>query len=243
MPEQIVEPVARVERHQHAGMADDTEQPERADRHEPERHDRAEQTADARGALGLQAEQRDENADRERQHVGRECRQRCLDPLERAQHRYRGGDGAVAIEQGGAENAKGDHAGAFAMLDAEQRHQRQDAALAVVVGAHHDRDVFDRRGDDERPHDQRQHAEHRGRRCLAACPCDRRLEGVERARADVAVDHAKSRQRHGSERPAGRRLLCRSRDDRHRALLWSSKGNSIGARICAGAASHMPGFL
>lgn len=105
MPEQIVEPVARVERRQHAGMADDTEQPERPDRHEPERHDRAEQTADARGALGLQAEQRDENEDRQRQHVGRECRQRRLDPLERAQHRYRRGDGAVAIEQGGAENS------------------------------------------------------------------------------------------------------------------------------------------
>src|SRR5262249_59415055 len=61
MPEQIVETIARVERRQHAGMAHDTEQPERSDCHEPERHDRAEQPADARSTLGLQAEQRDEN--------------------------------------------------------------------------------------------------------------------------------------------------------------------------------------
>src|SRR5262249_58714513 len=61
-------------------------------------------------------------------------------------------------------------------------------------------------------------------------PCDRRLESVERARADVAVDHAKSRKRHGGEMAARRRLLCGSRNDRHHALLGPSKGSRIGRR-------------
>ena len=105
MPEQILEPVARVERHQHAGVAQHAEQPESTDCHEPEHHDRAEQAADASGALGLQAEQCDQHEDRQRQHVGREFRHRRLDPFERAQHRYRGGDRAVAVEQRGTQNS------------------------------------------------------------------------------------------------------------------------------------------
>ena len=40
------------------------------------------------------------------------------------------------------------------------RHQRHDAALAVVVGAHHVADVLARDDDDQRPEDQRQHAQH-----------------------------------------------------------------------------------
>ena len=44
-----------------------------------------------------------------------------------------------------------------------ERGQRQRAALAVVVGAQQDQHVFDRDDDDQRPQDQRQHAEH-GRR-------------------------------------------------------------------------------
>ena len=62
-----------------------------------------------------------------------------------------------------------------------------------------DRDVFDRRGDDQRPNDERQHAERDlGRRC-AAGPLERRLERVERARADIAVDDAERAQRHRGE--------------------------------------------
>ncbi len=40
-----------------------------------------------------------------------------------------------------------------------QRRQREDAALALVVGPHDDRDVLDRDDDQQRIDDQRQHAE------------------------------------------------------------------------------------
>ena len=40
-----------------------------------------------------------------------------------------------------------------------QRHQGQDAAFALVVGAHHEEHVFDGDDDDQRPEDQREDAE------------------------------------------------------------------------------------
>ena len=126
-------------------------------------------------------------------------------PFERAQHRDRRRDGAVAIEQRRTENADRDDAGTLAMLDPEQRHQRENATLAVVVGAHDDRDVFDRRGDDERPHDERQHAERDVGRGRPARPVERRLEGVEWARPDVAIDDAERAERHGGETAVGLR--------------------------------------
>ena len=60
------------------------------------------------------------------------------------------------------------------MLDAEQRHQRQDAALAVIVGSHHYGDILDRGNDKECPRDQRQHADRDFGRCSAA-PIERRF--------------------------------------------------------------------
>ena len=52
--------------------------------------------------------------------------------------------------------------GRLLLLDAEQRHQRQDAAFAVVVDAHREADIFDAGDDEQSPEDQRQRAEDRG---------------------------------------------------------------------------------
>ncbi len=93
--------------------------------------------------LGLEREHREEHHDRQRHHIRREGRHRTLDAFKRAQDRDRRRDGAVAIDQRRAQYADRDHAAAFAMLDAEERHQRQDAALPVIVGPHDDGDIFD----------------------------------------------------------------------------------------------------
>ena len=93
-------------------------------------------------------------------------------------------------------------AGALAEGALRQRHQRQRAALALVVGAQQDDDVFERDDDDQRPQDQRQHAEHapRGRRAVGADRSDHRFaQGVERAGADVAVDDADAAERQQPE--------------------------------------------
>ena len=74
-----------------------------------------------------------------------------LDALDRAQNRNGRRDGAVAIEQGRPDEADHDHDRTPPVLlgaaRANQSEQRQDAALAVVIGAHDQDRVFD--GDDD----------------------------------------------------------------------------------------------
>jgi hypothetical protein len=78
-----------------------------------------------------------------------------------------------------------------------QRHQRQDAALALVVRVHHQQHVFDRHDQQQRPEDQRQDAEHLRRAHRAVAEIGQaRLEGIERAGADIAVDHAQHAKHH-----------------------------------------------
>ena len=84
-------------------------------------------------------------------------------------------------------------------LDA--RDQGHDPALALVVGAHDERDVLDGHDQRDRPEDERDDAVDAGavgRHRLG----ESRLERVERARADVAEDDAE-RARGEHERPAG----------------------------------------
>ncbi len=75
---------------------------------------------------------------------------------------------------------------------AHQCRKGQHAALAVVVGPQHDGDVLDRHDDGERPHHHRDNPEHvaRGGPDAAAVDGKDRLDGVQRAGADVAVDDA-----------------------------------------------------
>jgi hypothetical protein len=93
-------------------------------------------------------------------------------------------------------------------LDAEQRHEGQDAALAVVVDAHRDRHVFDRGDHDEGPDDERQRPERDARVGPLAGQREDGLERVERARADVAEHDAERRE--GRERKGGCRGFART---------------------------------
>ena len=89
------------------------------------------------------------------------------------------------------------------MLDAEERHQGQYPALSVIVRAHDNRHVFERGGDQERPDNQREHSD--GHRWSGTSgPVERGFQGVERARADIAVDDAKRAERECPEAAVGR---------------------------------------
>ena len=86
----------------------------------------------------------------------------------------------IAEEHRGADDAEQQHERrAPAERARRQRGQRERAALAVIVGAQQDQHVFDRHDDDQRPQDQRQHAEHdvagdRRRIALAAITASRK---------------------------------------------------------------------
>ena len=184
--QQEIDAVERIERPQHAGIAGDPDEPGQRDRHEPDQHDRAEQGRDFGGAARLHREQHEQDDDRQRHDIFVERRRRDIDAFDRGQHRQCRRDDGIAIEQRRADDAEQrDDAGGLA--DAAdgargQRHQRERAALPVVVGAQQDHDVFQRDDDEQRPQDQRHHAEH-GLRGPATplCP-DRRRRRSLRAR-------------------------------------------------------------
>ena len=127
-------------------------------------------------------------------HIGCEGRKRDVQPLQRREHRNRRRDRPVAVDQRRAEKTDRDDDGAMLSLHAKQRHQREDAALAVIVDAHRDGHVFDRRHHDQGPDHERQHAERDRRVGSAAGEAQDRLERVERARPDVAEDHPQRRE-------------------------------------------------
>ena len=94
----------------------------------------------------------------------------------------------------------------------DQRDQRHDAALAVVVGAHHEQHVGDRDDDRHRPEDQRDDPEDalgRRRHRVRIAGIEDRLDRVQRARADVAEDDT---QRADGQRARAVRCRCSASD-------------------------------
>ena len=91
-----------------------------------------------------------------------------------------------------------------------QRHQREDAAFALVVRAHDEDQVLDRNQQRERPEDQRQDAEDvlaRGRDAVRAVKT--LTQRVQRTGADVAVDDAEGTERQkGQVTATRRRSVC-----------------------------------
>ena len=148
---EIAKAVSRIERRHDARMLGDAVYSQHGHDDEPRQHDRAEGPSDARRALRLNGEQRDENEHRRRQHIRGEARRRLSEPFKRREHRNGRGDRPVAVDQRRAEQADRDDRRADLALHAEQRHQRQDAALAVIVDAHREADVFDAGDDEQRP--------------------------------------------------------------------------------------------
>ena len=98
----------------------------------------------------------------------------------------------------------------------QQRDQRHDAALAVVVRAHHQRDVGQGDDDHHRPEDQRHDA-------VDVCVLDgywmgiggveHRLEGVDRAGADVAEHDAQRGDDHARAQCLGTGRLLHTWDN------------------------------
>jgi hypothetical protein len=72
-------------------------------------------------------------------------------PFQRRQHRDGRCDGAIAVDQRRSEQADGDNGRSVALFYAQQSHQRQNAALAIVIDAHGEKDIFDGSDDEQRP--------------------------------------------------------------------------------------------
>ncbi len=160
-----------------------------------------EDAADGFGAVTLHEEEADEDHAGQRDHPGLEGRGRDLEALDRAEHRDGRGDQPVAVEQRGAEHTEeheAPHPASRGGLRDHQCRQGEDAALAVVVGAHDQGQVLDRDDDHERPEGDRRHAE-----CVRlgdgeVLVLEGFAEGVEGAGADVAEHHAEGAEGDGA---------------------------------------------
>ena len=140
---------------------------------EPHEHHRPEKRRDLGGAARLHGEQRDKDHDRERHNVRLEGRRRDLETFHGRQHRQRGRDHRVAIEQRTADRAEQkQHRRRTPERALGQRHQGERAALPVVVGAQQDQHVLERDDDDQRPRSRQRSL--RGRHRVGWYRCRRR---------------------------------------------------------------------
>ncbi len=184
-------------------------EPEQGHRHEPEQHDGTEDTPDRSGATALDHEQQGDQCDGQRQNVGGEHIGGQREPFDRAQDRNGRCNDAVAIKKRHADQPeRDDHIEPFAEIDRAgllaERHERQHAAFPLVVGFHHEQQIFHGDDEHERPHDHGQDPQH-------VVGSDRQAmrfvktfaQGIQRAGSDVAVDHSHG----GHGEGEGRRLV------------------------------------
>ena len=185
-------------------------------RREPDHHDRPEKRGDARGAAALHREQHDQNEDRQRHHVMFERRRDELETFDRRQHRNRRRDHGIADEHRGADDAERQQRQAPpAQRPLPQRHQGQRTALAVVVGAQQQQHIFGGHDDEQRPQDQREHAEHDDARYRLRLRRvgDGLAKRIQRRGADIAEHDADASQRQGPKARGGLPLMGFGRCD------------------------------
>src|SRR3984893_18425024 len=114
-----------------------------------------------------------------------------------AQHRDRGSDHAIAVEQRRADQSQRDDrlapkgVGITPHLLKNERQQRENSALAVVVRPHDENDVLDADDDYQRPDDQRENAIDVGRHWSeAVLQLEALAQGIKGTGSDVPVDDA-----------------------------------------------------
>ena len=199
------ERISRVDRGHHSGRGDDAAEPEQAENREPDQHEGSEDPADPAGAHALHGKQRHQNGDGDRQHVRLELLGTDGEAFDGAQDGNGGRDRAVRVEQGRAHKAEHRQVDApgtgLNAPYAQKGEQRDDAALAAIVGAEDEQAVLDRNDDEERPQDEGQNPHHRlSRQDAVACGHGRLPQRVERAGADIAEHDSQGAE---DDRPRG----------------------------------------
>ncbi len=195
-----------IERPQHTRMLVNLPDPQCPEHDEPDQHHRSEDIADVPCALVLKPKQHRKNSARQPGHVVRETRIDRNKTLGRSQHRNRRRDDPVAIQQRRADQDH-DHRCPQAFLPGrflaglQQRQQRKDAALALVVRFGHEKQILHAHHQHQRPEDQRQHPVHPRDRLHASRQMRPAfVHGVQRAGADVAKHDAQCAQTEGKLR-------------------------------------------
>ena len=181
----------RVDRPEDHRPVKGVKQSQRRQDDEPHQRYRAEVRRHPLRATALDPEKREQDPQRDRQDVGVKDWSHQLEALDRRQDRDRRGDRSVAVEERGAGDPQPKQQGGPSPDRAlGQGQQRKRATLAAVVGAEHQHDVLEGDDQDQGPEQQRDDPDHLAlaEDAVTRCLVERLAQGVERARADVAVD-------------------------------------------------------
>ena len=212
VPGEIADGMLRPQRRQHrAGMVGDLVRAEHAYHHEPDRHDRTEdlaQPASCRGSWKAKRSTRIRPGDGPRPPASARAQPpRALRPPRRRTEMSRRPDHPVARRAAPRrldhqENNDADHAALGGTATREGAPARRRCRPhAVIVGAHDDGDVLERRHQRQRPEDQQKgHTENVGRAERAASRAvGAGVQRVEGLGADVAEDDSECRQTPGDQ--------------------------------------------
>ena len=213
--EQEFNAVKRVHRCQNGRMFDNIVQTQYRQHRKPDQHDRPESRTNHGRTLSLHVKKAEQYDQRNWNNERFKCWRRDLQPLNSRKHGNRRRHHAITVEHRRAKNADDHdqlHLPRFVLRVLQrQGNQGHDAALAPVVGAHDEHYVFDRNDNDQRPKEEREAAKNIGlsdrNRVIAGKDLFHRIE---RAGADVAINHAKRSQRHDGQpltRQFGRTVL------------------------------------
>ncbi len=227
--EQEMDGVPGIDRGQHRGVVADVNDPHHGKRGEPHDHHRTEGGRNPRRAATLNRKQHDQDEQGHRPHIVLERRRCELETFDGRQHRDRRRDHGIADEHRRADHAEPQQKQASpAERPLAQRHQRQRAALAVVVGAQQKQDIFGGDDDQKRPQDQREHAKHHDARGRLALRCARHglAKRIKRRGSNIAEDDANASKRQRPEACGDRSVLgfVRCDGDGHEAEGRSMSG-------------------
>jgi hypothetical protein len=175
-------------------------------------------------AVHHEQQRQDHNGERHHEVLERGCCQ--IETFNGRQHRDCRSDHGVAEEHRGANQPEQENKrGSSPQRPGRERSQRECTTLPVVVRAQQQHDIFERDDNDQRPQDQRQHAEDGITRERPGC-VDRLAKGVQRAGTDVAIDDPYTAER---ERPGTRRLVgfATGRGIGHSHMARGQRGTSV----------------
>ena len=198
---------------EHAGIMHDAEHAKNAEGDEPDQGNGCEQGPDPARPMLLYREHAEQDQRRDRHDVMHRGGTQHLDALNGRKHRNRRRDHGIAKEQRSTEQAD-DHDDPTRVDPPHaalgQCHQGHHATLALVVGTQDEGRVLDGNDGDQRPEDQRKHTEHvLAQRQHAMHIVERLAEGIQRTRADVAVDNSNGEKAKREQAPAACALVFR----------------------------------
>ena len=165
--------------------------PRPGDDDKPDNHDRTEKFADAAGAMTLGPKQENQDHAGQGQDQGLGLGGGHFQTFQGGEDGNDRGDEPIAVQQGGTEQPRQDQSPAQvgAQVLVEQGQHGEDAAFALVVGAHDEQGIFDADHQDQGPENQgHQPQDIWGRRGNGGLAGKADLEGVQGTGADVAED-------------------------------------------------------